>query len=101
LRSPFRHFGSEIAVCGRDDSHVHFLGRQRSDPLHSLVLENSQEFGLGGQRHIANFIGLDKHVQKRIERHVQSRALIDTTRMPQSVANIMRGRTSWYRDNRL
>jgi hypothetical protein len=50
------------------------------------------------------FHWLDKHVQKRIERRVQSRVLIDTTRMltnpPQSVANIFRFRAPWYRDNR-
>ena len=50
------------------------------------------------------FQWLDKHVQKRIERRVQSRALIDTTRIltnpPQSVANIVRFRAPWFRDNR-
>jgi hypothetical protein len=50
------------------------------------------------------FQWLDKHVQKRIEQRFQSRALIDTTRMltypPQAVANIVRFRRPWYRDNR-
>jgi len=53
------------------------------------------------------FIGfqwLDKHVQKRIEARAQSRVVIDTTRMfmnpPASVANIVRFRRPWFRDNR-
>jgi hypothetical protein len=55
---------------------------------------------------MAMFIGfqwLDKHVQTRIEERTRSRALIDTTRMlmnpPQVVANIVRFRAPWYRDN--
>jgi hypothetical protein len=67
--------------------------------LNDLLLN---EFG--GTAMIIGFQWLDKHVQKRIERHVQSRALIDTTRMlsnpPQSVANIVRGKVPWFRDNR-
>ena len=50
------------------------------------------------------FQWLDKHVQKRIERQGHSRALIDTTRIltnpPQSVANLLRFRAPWFRDNR-
>jgi hypothetical protein len=58
----------------------------------------------GGTALMIGFQWLDKHVEKRIEGRAQSRALIDTTRIlsnpPQSVANIMRGRRPWYRDNR-
>jgi hypothetical protein len=50
------------------------------------------------------FQWLDKHLQKRIERQVHSRALIDITRIltnpPQSLANIFRFRAPWFRDNR-
>lgn len=53
------------------------------------------------------FIGfqwLDKHVQRRIEAGTPSRAVIDTTRMltnpPATVANIVRFRRPWFRDNR-
>ena len=67
--------------------------------MNDLVLN---EFG--GMAMTIGFQWLDKHVQKGIENRVQSRALIDTTRMlsnpPQVVANIMRGRRPWYRDNR-
>jgi hypothetical protein len=59
---------------------------------------------VGGTAMFIGFQWLDKHFQKRIESRVQNRALIDTTRIvmnpPQSVANIVRGRTPWYRDNR-
>jgi hypothetical protein len=59
---------------------------------------------VGGTTMTIGFHWLDKHVQKRIESHVQSRALIDTTRIltnpPQSIANLVRFRTPWYRDNR-
>jgi hypothetical protein len=50
------------------------------------------------------FQWLDKHVQKGIESRSESRAWIDTTRIltnpPASVANLMRFRRPWYRDNR-
>jgi hypothetical protein len=50
------------------------------------------------------FHWLDKHLQKRIEGRLHSRALIDTTRIlanpPQAMANIVRFRAPWFRDNR-
>jgi hypothetical protein len=59
---------------------------------------------VGGTAMTIGFQWLDKHVQRRIESHVQSRALIATTRMltypPQSFANIVRFRRPWFRDNR-
>ena len=59
---------------------------------------------VGGTVMTIGFQWLDKHVQKRIEKRVQSRALIDTTRIltnpPQSVANIVRFRAPWFRDSR-
>jgi hypothetical protein len=59
---------------------------------------------VGGTAMTVGFQWLDKHLQKRIERHVHNRALIYTTRMltypPQSLANIVRFRAPWFRDNR-
>jgi hypothetical protein len=59
---------------------------------------------VGGTAMTIGFQWLDKHVQKRIESRTQSRALIDTTRIitnpPQSIANLVRFRRPWYRDNR-
>ena len=59
---------------------------------------------VGGTAMTIGFQWLDKHLQKRIESHVQNRALIAATRMltypPQSLANIVRFRAPWYRDNR-
>jgi hypothetical protein len=59
---------------------------------------------VGGTALTVGFQWLDKHVQKRVEDRVQSRALIDTTRMlsnpPATVANLVRFRRPWYRDNR-
>jgi hypothetical protein len=50
------------------------------------------------------FHWLDKHLQKKIERQVHSRAVIDTTRVltnpPQSLANILRFQRPWFRDSR-
>jgi hypothetical protein len=67
--------------------------------LNDLVLNE-----VGGTAMLIGFQWLDKHAQKRIESRVQSRAVIDTTRIlsnpPQSVANILRGRRPWYRDSR-
>jgi hypothetical protein len=67
--------------------------------LNDLVLNE-----VGGTAMIIGFQWLDKHVQKRIEERFQSRALIDTTRMlmnpAQCVANIVRFRPPWFRDNR-
>jgi hypothetical protein len=59
---------------------------------------------VGGTALTIGFQWLDKHVQKRIENRYQSRALIDTTRMlsnpPQTIANLVRFKAPWYRDNR-
>jgi hypothetical protein len=67
--------------------------------VNDLVLN---EFG--GTAMLIGFQWLDKHVQKRIERRFQSRAVIDTTRIiinpTQSVANLIRFKRPWYRDNR-
>jgi hypothetical protein len=67
--------------------------------LNDLILNE-----VGGTALTIGFQWLDKHVQKRIEDRFRSRAVIDTTRImtnpPQSVANIMRFRRPWYRDNR-
>jgi hypothetical protein len=67
--------------------------------MNDLVLNE-----VGGTAMAIGFQWLDKHVQKRIEAHAQSRALIDTTRVlmnpPQSVANIVRFRAPWFRDSR-
>ena len=67
--------------------------------MNDLVLNE-----VGGTAMTIGFQWLDKHVQKRIERRAQSRALIDTTRIlmnpPQSVANIVRFRRPWFRDSR-
>jgi hypothetical protein len=50
------------------------------------------------------FQWLDKHLQKRIEEHVQNRFVINSTRIltnpPQSVANLVRFRSPWFRDTR-
>jgi len=67
--------------------------------MNDLVLNE-----VGGTAMTIGFQWLDKHVQKRIEKRFQSRVLIDTTRIftnpPQSVANIVRFRAPWFRDNR-
>ena len=67
--------------------------------LNDLVLNE-----VGGTAMTIGFQWLDKHVQKRIEKRVRSRVLIDTTRVltnpPQSVANIVRFRAPWFRDSR-
>lgn len=67
--------------------------------LNDLILNET-----GGIAMTVGFQWLDKHVQKRLERHVQSRAVVDTTRMltnpPQAVANIVRFKPPWYRDSR-
>jgi hypothetical protein len=59
---------------------------------------------VGGTTMTIGFQWLDKHVQKGIESRTQSRALIDTTRIitnpSQSIANLVRFRAPWYRDNR-
>jgi len=67
--------------------------------LNDLILNET-----GGMVMTIGFQWLDKHVQKRIEERYQSRAVIDVTRMltypPQVVANIVRFKRPWYRDNR-
>jgi hypothetical protein len=67
--------------------------------MNDLVLNET-----GGIVMTIGYQWLDKHVQKRIEQHTQSRAVIDTTRIlmypPQAVANILRFRRPWWRDSR-
>jgi len=59
---------------------------------------------VGGTAMMIGFQWVDKHLQKPMESHIQSRALIDTMRIftnpPQSLANFFRFRTPWHRDNR-
>ena len=50
------------------------------------------------------FQWLDKHIQKRIEERVENRVFIGATRIlmnpTQSIANVVRFRWPWFRDNR-
>lgn len=82
----------------RDCKELNIPCRPRTG-MNDLVLNE-----VGGTAMTIGFQWLDKHVQKRIETSVKSRALIDTTRIfmnpPQSVASIVRFRTPWFRDNR-
>jgi hypothetical protein len=59
---------------------------------------------VGGTAMTVGFQWLDKHLQRRIEGRFQNRYFINTTRMltypPQCLANIVRFRAPWYRDNR-
>jgi hypothetical protein len=68
--------------------------------LNDLVLNE-----VGGIAMTIGYQWLDKHLQKgMIERRVHNRALIDATRVltnpPQAMANIVRSRAPWFRDNR-
>jgi hypothetical protein len=59
---------------------------------------------VGGTAMTIGFQWLDKHLQKRIEEHVDNVVVISATRIltnpTQSVANIVRFRKPWFRDNR-
>ena len=59
---------------------------------------------VGGTAMTIGFQWLDKHLQRRIESRFQNRYFINTMRMltqpPQCLANIVRFRAPWYRDNR-
>jgi len=59
---------------------------------------------VGGTAMTVGFQWLDKHLQKRIEASVENRVVINATRIltnpTQSVANIVRFKTPWFRDNR-
>jgi hypothetical protein len=67
--------------------------------LNDLVMNE-----VGGTAMTIGFQWVDKHLQKPMENRIHSRALIDTMRIftnpPQSLANLFRFRTPWYRDNR-
>jgi hypothetical protein len=67
--------------------------------LDDLVLNE-----VGGTVLTIGFHWTDKHVQVPIERRFHNRAVIDTTRIlsnpPQSLANLLRFRRPWFRDNR-
>ena len=59
---------------------------------------------VGGTAMTIGFQWLDKHLQRRIESRFQNRYFINTTRMltypPQCLADVVRFRAPWYRDNR-
>ncbi len=67
--------------------------------MNDLVLNE-----VGGIAMTIGFHWVDKHLQRGIERRVHSRALIDTTRIftnpPQAMANLVRAKAPWFRDNR-
>jgi hypothetical protein len=67
--------------------------------MNDLVLNE-----VGGIAMTIGFQWLDKHLQKEIEYRVHNRALIDATRVftnpPQSMANLVRAKAPWFRDNR-
>jgi hypothetical protein len=82
----------------RDCKQLHTICEPRSG-LNDLVLNETV-----GMAMMIGYQWLDKHVQKRIEGATGSRAVIDTTRMllnpPQTMANIIRMKRPWFRDNR-
>ncbi len=92
------HVGLPAHWWDRDCEALHIPCEPRTG-MNDLVLNE-----VGGIAMTIGFQWLDKHVQKRLENRVQSRALIDTARIvtnpPQSVANIMRFRAPWFRDSR-
>jgi hypothetical protein len=67
--------------------------------LDDLVLNE-----VGGTVLIMGFQWTDKHLQVAIEKRFHNRAIIDTTRIftnpPASLADLLRFRRPWYRDNR-
>ncbi|HKE26862.1 MAG TPA: hypothetical protein VKB88_31130 [Bryobacteraceae bacterium] len=92
------HVGLPAHWWDRDCSQLNIRCEPRTG-MNDLVLNE-----VGGMAMTIGYQWLDKHVQKGIERRTRSRALIDTTRIlmdpPQSVANILRFRRPWFRDNR-
>jgi hypothetical protein len=92
------HVGMPAHWWDRDCKELNIPCRPRTG-MNDLVLNE-----VGGTAMTIGFQWLDKHVQKRIEERVQSRVLIDTTRLftnpPQAVANIVRFRAPWFRDSR-
>ena len=67
--------------------------------LNDLVMNE-----VGGTVLTIGFQWTDKHVQVPIEKRFHNRAVIDTTRIlsnpPQTLANLLRFRRPWFRDNR-
>jgi hypothetical protein len=59
---------------------------------------------VGGTAMTVGFQWLDKHLQRKIESRFQNRVFINTTRIftypPQALANVVRFKAPWYRDNR-
>jgi hypothetical protein len=92
------HVGLPLRWWDRDCKALH-IPCVAGTGLNDLVLNE-----VGGIPMTIGFQWLDKHLQKRIEEHVQNRFVIDSTRIltnpPQSVANLMRFRRPWFRDTR-
>ena len=55
----FGDFLLQFAVGGRDNANVDMLGHVRAERADFLVLQHAQEFDLGVQGHIANFVEKD------------------------------------------
>ncbi len=47
---------AQIAVGGDDDANVDVDGLRAADALEAALFENAQQFGLDGQRQLADFI---------------------------------------------
>ena len=88
------HWWNEPYYCNL----LHEYCRPRTG-LDDLVMNE-----VGGTVLTIGFQWTDKHVQVPIERRFHSRAVIDTTRIlsnpPQLLANLLRFRRPWFRDNR-
>lgn len=96
--SSIGNVGMPVKVWDKDCKQLHLPCVDRTG-MSDMVMNE-----VGGTAMTVGFQWLDKHVQKRIESQGHGRALIDITRMitdpPQCMANVVRFRRPWFRDDR-
>ena len=54
--TPRLHVGRQVAVGGAHDAHIHRLFLRGAERAYAALLDRAQQFGLHGQRQVANFI---------------------------------------------
>src|SRR6266852_2734807 len=46
----------EIFICGGDDAHIYMESLIGADAFEALLFEDAEDFGLGAEAHVADFV---------------------------------------------
>src|SRR5690625_6790712 len=65
--SPSSYFSGEVAVGGRNDTHIHLMLPIAADPLYFTALQGAQQFRLHRQRHLADLVQKERAAVGQLE----------------------------------